>query len=235
MMAGSCVTDPTYFAEITGRLLDIIGHVHQELGIEFEFIDLGGGLGIPYRPEESPLDLDRAIEGIVTTFTEKIHEHGLTPPRLVMEPGRYFVANAGYLLAKIHAKKEGYETIYGCDAGMNIVPRVILYGAYHAIRVNSKEHLPHSPTNLTGQICEQTDLWGKNLLLPPLEIGDLLVMENMGAYCYAMSYPYNGRLRPAEVLVANGNAELIRHAETLEDTLRRTTIPKHLAGSMTLE
>lgn len=228
MMAGSCVTDPAYFAEITGRLLDIVGRVHEELGIEFESIDLGGGLGIPYRPDEMALDLEKTVDGIVEMFTRKIGEYGLRAPRLMMEPGRYFVADAGYLLARVHAKKEGERVLFGCDAGMNVVPRVILYGAYHAIRVDGKEHMPHTLTYLTGQICEQTDLWGKNVSLPPLEIGDLLVMENMGAYCFVMSYPYNGRLRPAEVLVHDGVAECIRRAENIEDTLYGVEMPLHL-------
>lgn len=228
MMAGSCVTDPAYFSEITGRLFDIIGRVHNELGIEFEFIDLGGGLGVPYRPHEEPLDLEATAEGVVNMFRQKTTEYGLKPPRLVMEPGRYFVADAGHLIGKVHAKKEGYQTIVGCDLGMNIIPRIILYNAYHHIRVDGKDGLPTQKTNLTGQICEQTDLWGKGLDLPLLEIGDLLVMENMGAYCFGMSYRYNGRLLLAEVLVHDGKVTLIREAETLEDALRNTRIPGHL-------
>ncbi len=110
MMAGSCVTDPAYFREITERLMDIVGSVHESLGIKFEFIDLGGGLGIPYRPEERALDLDETVDGIVHGFQKKIAQYGLKPPRLVMEPGRYFVADAGILIGKIHAKKEGYQT-----------------------------------------------------------------------------------------------------------------------------
>lgn len=228
MMAGSCVTDPTYFAEITARLFDIIGCVHTELGIEFEFVDLGGGLGVPYKPGEPPLDLEAAAEGVVRLFQEKTAAYGLKPPRLVMEPGRYFVADAGYLVGKVHATKEGYQSIVGCDLGMNIIPRIILYQAYHHLFVDKKEHLPRQKVNLTGQICEQTDLWGKQLDLPPLEIGDVLVMENMGAYCFGMSYRYNGRLLPAEILIHGDTATVIRTAETLEDTLRNTTIPEYL-------
>ncbi len=228
MMAGSCVTDPAYFVEITARLLDIVGEVHRALGIEFEFIDLGGGLGIPYRPEEPMLDLEATAEGVVTMFRQKIAEYGLRPPRFVMEPGRYFVADAGYLIGRIHAKKEGYRTIWGSDLGMNIVPRIVLYHAFHRIRVDGKEDLPRESTNLCGPICEQTDLWGKDLMLPPLEIGDLLMMENCGAYCYGMSYRYNGRLLPAEVLVNATEATLIREAETLEDVMRNVRIPERL-------
>jgi len=228
MMAGSCVTDPAYFGEITGRLMDIIGKLHKSLEIDFEFIDLGGGLGIPYRPDEKELDLEATAEIVVKVFLEKIKHYGLKPPRLVMEPGRYFVGNAGYLVGRVQAVKNGYQKIFGTDMGMNIVPRIILYDAFHKIRVDGKEGQSLMSTNLCGQICEQTDLWGKNLRLPPLEVGDLLVMENCGAYCYGMSYNYNGRFLPAEVLVGKGGAELIRKAFTLEDYLRGTVVPKRL-------
>lgn len=221
MMAGSCVTDSDYFSEITGRLFDIIWEVHRELDIEFSFVDLGGGLGIPYRKEEQDLDLEATAEKIVQMVRGKCQEYGLRLPRLVMEPGRYFVADAGYLIGRVHAIKEGYKKIVGTDLGMNIVPRVILYDAFHELVVDGKEHAPTHPTWLTGQICEQTDLWWKGLPLPDLEIGDLVVMKNAGAYCYGMSYRYNGRLLPAEVLVASdGQTKIIRKAETFEDMIR---------------
>ncbi len=228
MMAGSCVTDPEYFAEITGRLLDIAGKVSRELAIEFEFIDLGGGLGIPYRPGEKTLDMEKTVELITATYRQKVEEYGMKEPRLMMEPGRYFVADAGYLIGRVQAVKRGYQDIWGSDVGMNIVPRVILYGAYHHLRVNKKDHLPKQKTQFTGQICEQTDLWGKDLMLPPLEIGDLFWLENMGAYSYAMSYSYNGRFKPREILVNNGQAEIIREAEHLEDYLKLCVLPERL-------
>lgn len=221
MMAGSCVTDPEYFADITGRLFDIIGEIKKELGIDFEFVDLGGGLGVPYRPEEKQLDLDKTVEGIVATIKAKCGQYNLALPKIVMEPGRYFVADAGYLIGKVLAKKESYQEIWGTDLGMNIVPRVILYDAYHELVVDGKENEEKYPTNLCGQICEQTDLWWKNLPLPKLDIGDIVVMKNTGAYCFGMSYDYNGRLLPAEILVCkDGTTKIIRQAETFEDTLR---------------
>ena len=166
--------------------------------------------------------MEATDEEVVRDFKDKIKEYGLKEPRLVMEPGRYFVGDAGYLIGKVQAKKEGYQKIIGTDMGMNIVPRIILYDAFHKIRVDGKEDMAKVNTNLCGQICEQTDLWGKNLSLPELEIGDLLVMENCGAYCFGMSYNYNGRFLPAEVLVGGGKATVIREAFTLEDYLRGT-------------
>ena len=228
MMTGSCITEPEYFQEITRRLLDIIGEVSQKLKINFEFIDLGGGLGIPYRPSEKELDIEKTAKLVTQTLQEKIKQYNLKPPRLCMEPARYFVGNAGYLIGKIHAKKESYQTIYGSDLGMNLVPRIIIYGAYHGLFVDGKVENPKTKVNLTGQICEQTDFWGKDRDLPALEIGDLIVMENCGAYCFGMSYQYNGRLLPAEVLVKDQKSFLIRDRETLEDLLYNVHFPPHL-------
>jgi len=228
MMGGSCVTEPEYFAEVTERLLNIVGKVGQSLSINFEFIDLGGGLGIPYRPDEKPLDIDRTAELITNIFKQKIAEYNMSSPQLMMEPGRYFVGDAGYLIGTIHAVKDTYQKIYGSDLGMNIVPRIILYNAFHNIRVNGKENQPLLPTNICGQICEQTDLWGRDRLMPELSTGDILVMENCGAYCYGMSYRYNGRLLPAEILVNGSDASIIRKAETFEDYLLGVEMPDRL-------
>jgi diaminopimelate decarboxylase len=226
MMAGSCVTDASYFRDITERLFDVIGKIKQELDIEFEFVDLGGGLGIAYRPDEEELNIEEAIAGMADAVKAKCSEYNLKLPKVVMEPGRYFVGNAGYLIGKIMAKKDGYKEIWGSDIGMNIAPRVILYDAFHALIIDGKEDeklFPQTPKNLCGQICEQTDLWWQNKPLPELEVGDIVIMKNAGAYCYGMSYRYNGRLLPAEILVTkDSNTKIIRQAETFEDTLKGT-------------
>lgn len=221
MMGGSCITDPSYFSDITERLFDIIGKIKKELGIDFSFVDLGGGLGIPYKPEEEELDLEKTAQGIVDVIHSKCKEYSITEPKIMMEPGRYFVADAGYLIGKIQAKKESYATIWGSDISMNIVPRVPLYGAFHEVVVDGKEDKEKKPTSLCGQICEQTDLWWNNLPLPELAIGDLIIVKNAGAYCFGMSYQYNGRLLPAEILIrADGSTKIIRRAETFEDMTR---------------
>ncbi|MDQ3075658.1 MAG: diaminopimelate decarboxylase [bacterium] len=225
MMAGSCVTDHEYFAEITERLFDVIGEIKKELDIDFEFVDLGGGLGIPYKPDEHPLDLEKAVEGMVRVIKNKCTEFGIELPKIVIEPGRYLVADAGYLIGKVLLKKESYKEIWGTNLSMNLVPRVILYDAYHEFVIDCKEEQEKAPTFVCGQVCEQTDLWGKELMLPKLEVGDLIVMKNTGAYCFVMSYDYNGRLLPAEILIkADGTTEVIREAKTFEDTLRGTQV-----------
>lgn len=229
MMTGSCITDADYFPFVTGLLMDIIGKVGRELEIDFEFIDLGGGLGIPYKPGEEPLDLEKAAELTAKMFSSKVAEYGLKPPRLMMEPARYFVGNAGYLLGTVHSIKHSYKTIIGTDIGMNTLARPAMYGSYHHIYVNGKEDHPRAKMGLCGQLCENTDFWVKERELPAdIAEGDIVVVENAGAYGFGMSYQYNGRLRPAEVLVNNGSAALIRERETFEDMIRHTLVPEYL-------
>jgi len=229
MMPGSCIIDPDYFSFITKLLMDIIGNTGRELQIDFEFIDLGGGLGIPYSSDEHELDLKKAAKLVADMFKGKIEEYGLNAPRLMMEPARYFVGDAGYLVGKVHSIKHSYKTIIGTDIGMNTLARPAMYGSYHHIYVNGKENQPREKVGLCGQLCENTDFWVKDRELPNnIEEGDLVVVENAGAYGYAMSYQYNGRLRPAEVLVNGSKHSLIRKREEFEDMIRNTSVPDWL-------
>ena len=229
MMTGSCITDAEYFPFVTGLLMDIIGKTGKELKIDFEFIDLGGGLGIPYKPGEPALDLEKAAELTAKMFRSKVAEYGLKPPQLKMEPARYFVGNAGYLIGRVHSIKESYKQIAGTDIGMNTLARPAMYGSYHHIYVDGKEQEPRAAIGLCGQLCENTDFWVKERELPAsIAEGDLVVVENAGAYGFGMSYQYNGRLRPAEVLVNGEEATLIRTREDFDDMIRHTFVPSRL-------
>ena len=229
MMPGSCINDPEYFAFITELLMDIIGKVGKQLGINFEFIDLGGGLGIPYEPDEPPLDIEKTAARIADVFTKKLQQYGLKAPKLVMEPARYFVGNAGFIIGRIHSIKQSYSKIAGSDIGMNTLARPAMYGAYHHLYVNGREQESRQEIDLCGQICENTDYWVKKRNLPQnIKEGDLVVVENAGAYGYCMSYQYNGRLRPAEVLVNKDQHYLIRKRECFEDMISGTYVPDHL-------
>ena len=229
MMTGSCITDAEYFPFVTGLLMDIIGKTGKELKIDFEFIDLGGGLGIPYKPGEPALDLEKAAELTAKMFRRKVAEYGLKPPQLKMEPARYFVGNAGYLIGRVHSIKESYKKIAGTDIGMNTLARPAMYGSYHHIYVDGKEQEPRAAIGLCGQLCENTDFWVKERELPAsIAEGDLVVVENAGAYGFGMSYQYNGRLRPAEVLVNGEEATLIRTREDFDDMIRHTFVPSRL-------
>ena len=229
MMPGSSIRNPEYFGFITGLIMDIIGKVSRELGIDFEFIDLGGGLGIPYRHEDGVLDIDAAAAKVAKVFKEKIAEYGMKPPRLMMEPARYFVGDAGYIIGTVHTIKDSYKRIIGTDIGMNVLARPALYGAYHHIYVNGRERDHRKPVGLCGQLCENTDFWVHDRPLSEnTTLGDLVIVENAGAYGFGMSYQYNGRLRPAEVLVKDGKSWLIRDRETYDDMVRHVHVPDHL-------
>ena len=147
----------------------------------------------------------------------------------MMEPARYFVGDAGYVLGTVHAIKDSYRRIIGTDVSMNTLARPAMYGAYHHIYVNGREDEPRRTVGLCGQVCENTDFWVRERELPQgIDLGDIIVVENAGAYGYAMSYQYNGRLRPAEVLVNGDKHWLIRQRETIEDLVRNVTVPEHL-------
>lgn len=229
MMPGSCITDPDYFGFITELLMDLLGRASRELGIHFEFIDLGGGLGIPYDPDEQPLDIEAAAKIVAKTFTAKLKEYNLEPPRLMMEPARYFVGDAGYIVGQVHSIKHSYTEIVGTDIGMNVLARPAMYEAYHHVYVDGREDEPRRSMGMCGQICENTDYWVKDRPLPEkISLGDLVVVENAGAYGYVMSYQYNGRLRPAEVLVKDDQHWLIRERETFQALVDGVHVPDHL-------
>ena len=215
MMCGSCVTDPVYFETITQKLLDGIGPIASRLKIQFDWIDIGGGFGIPYERQEKPLDISKTAQLVTDLLKKKVAEYKLGEPKLVIEPGRYLVGDAGFVLGRVHAIKEGHKKFIGTDVGMNILARPVLYGAYHGIHVEKAGKL--EKVTICGQACENADAWAKDRELPKLNIGDLIVVENAGAYGYVMSFPYNGRLRAAEVLVDGSTHKLIRRRETLED------------------
>lgn len=223
MMTGSCVTDPNYFAQVTIKLMECIGPIAKKLKIQFEFVDIGGGFGIPYQPEEKPLDMEETAERVTQVFKEETKKFGLGEPTLVTEPGRYFVGDAGFLIGRVHSIKNSYKKFIGTDVSMSTLARPMIYGAYHGILVDGKEGEPVEKVTLCGQACENNDAWGKERLLPEMKEGDLIVVENAGAYGYCMSFPYNGRLRPAEVLVEDRKHHLIRRRETFEDWLSLTT------------
>lgn len=230
MMTGSNVHDPHYFAEITEKLMDIIGPVVQKLGITLEFINIGGSLGIPYHPGDSELDIDQVARCVVDTLRAKLEEYGIPEPMLIQEPGRYLVADAGVLLTTVSSLKQGEITFLGVDAGMNTLLRPALYDSYHHIvPTNGMDINDHRPYHVVGQICENTDLFTKGRALPAtLSPGDHLAFLDVGAYGFGMSSQYNTRPRTAEVLVNNGESYLIRKRETLEDILNKVIIPEHL-------
>ncbi len=207
-----------FMVQTVEMLLDLMAWVSGELDIRFEFMNMGGGLGIPYRPEDEPLDLaalGREAAERIDRFRER---HGWAP-RLFMESGRYMTGPHGVLVTRVINRKEIYRTYVGVDACMSALMRPGMYGAYHHITVPGKRDLPPAETvDVVGSLCENNDKFAIQRALPPLEEGDLLVIHDTGAHGHAMGFNYNGRLRPKELLLrADGAVELIRREETVED------------------
>ncbi|MDY6777655.1 MAG: diaminopimelate decarboxylase [Candidatus Nanohaloarchaea archaeon] len=226
MMTGSCILDPDYFQQITERLLEIAGRVRSELGISFEFIDIGGGLGIPYEPEEERLPLEETAEKVTSSFRQGIEDHNLGEPDLIMEPGRYIVAESGVLLTRVTGTKQatGGKEFVGIDTGMHHLIRPMLLDAYHEIVVaNDLEREKDSAKNVVGPVCSNTDIMAEERNLPTLEQGDLLGIMDAGAYGFTMASNWNTRRLPPEILVDDGSAELIRDRQSFEQLFQNTS------------
>lgn len=212
--------DHTYMVETVRTLLDLVTDIRRELDIRFEFINIGGGLGIPYRPDDSPLDLD-ALSREAQTLFEQFEAVNGYQPRLCMESGRYMTGPHGVLVTQAINRKETYRTYIGVDASMSALMRPGMYGAYHHIDVvkrNTQGGMDTDAVDVVGALCENNDKFAIERKLPRVEAGDLLVIHDTGAHGHAMGFNYNGRLRPKELLLcADGTVKLIRRAETVED------------------
>ncbi|MBI2463711.1 diaminopimelate decarboxylase [Candidatus Peregrinibacteria bacterium] len=222
MMTGSCVLDPSYFEKVTEKLLDIAGKIRKEVGIQFEWINIGGGFGIPYRPDEKSLDIEKVAEKVIEMLRKKAEEYDLGHPTLMVEPGRYIVGDAGILLTTVQEVKNlSYQPYVGTDAGMNTLLRSVLYPtAYHDVlmanRMNAK---PGKKRTIVGGICENTDKIARNRKIPTPKEGDILTFLCTGAYGFSMSFGFNTIPLDAEVLVRDGKAKLIRKRQTLKNMM----------------
>jgi diaminopimelate decarboxylase len=223
MMTGSNNLEPWYFAEIVDKLMTIGAEIFNHLGVNPEYVDIGGGFGVPYTENENGIDLEHTAKLVCDIFKEKCEKYNLGEPELIVEPGRYLVANAGYLITKVTSTKESYRKYAGVDAGMNTLLRPALYGAYHHIDAYN-DSTENEEINICGQICENSDIFARNRHLPKLDEGDLLIFRDAGAYSFSMSSNYNNRLRPAEVLISNNKANLIRKRENYEDLIRNINL-----------
>jgi diaminopimelate decarboxylase len=229
MMTGSCVMEVDYFREITEKLIQIAGQIKNEVGIKFDFFNVGGGFGIPYQPGEDDLDIRAVGRKVCQAFRKGIQRYHLGEPELMIEPGRYVVGDSTVLLARVHHIKRGARTYIGTDAGMNTLLRPALYKAYHQVfAANKLNAKANKRVNICGQICENTDVIAEDREMPEVREGDLLAILNAGAYGFAMSSQYNSRPRAAEVLVNDGKAEIIRERETVSDFITRQRKPARL-------
>ena len=214
------------FVGTANMMFDLIIELSKELGISFEFVNLGGGIGIPYKPEQQPVDLARVGQGIKQAYEAKIVANGLQPLRIAMECGRMITGPYGYLVSTVLHKKAIYKNYVGLDACMANLMRPALYGSYHHITVAGKEHLPCDHVyDVTGSLCENNDKFAIDRALPAIDIGDIIAIHDAGAHGFAMGFNYNGKLRSAELLLKpDGKVELIRRAETIDDYLATLNI-----------
>jgi diaminopimelate decarboxylase len=222
-MPGSNVLHPDHFGLVARFLARSARALQRAVGRDPAFIDLGGGLGVPYRPHERDLDLTSAAGAV---GRELRGDRRLDPRRteLWAEPGRYLVADSTVLLTRVTHRKEGRTPFVGVDAGMQTLLRPALYDAYHP--VYAADHLgsplARGRVHLVGPVCENTDRLARARALPELSAGDLVAVGCAGAYGFSMSSEYNTRPRPAEVLVSGSRATLIRRRQRLEELWDRT-------------
>lgn len=226
---GSGILDPEPFKLAVHTLMDTAGRVYREAEVEFEFIDFGGGIGIPYEPHESILNLEKFAEEIIDLFKEKLYEYNMGNPSIYLEPGRYLVGDAAYLLTKVNTIKQSYHKFAGVDAGFNTLLRPTMYDSYHHIvPITNPNAKPTQEIDIAGNVCESGDLFARNRAMPELSEGDLLAILNAGAYAFSMSSQYNSRPRAAEILVFNGLSEIVRERETFSDLFNKQNIPWRL-------
>ncbi len=218
-MVASNELDPEYIIDTARMLFSLAAEIHEKLGIDFEFVNIGGGIGIPYKPGQKAMDFDYVSEGIERAYKELVSGAGMKPLRLYMECGRCITGPYGYLVARVRHIKNTYRLYAGLDACMSNLMRPALYGAYHEIVVPGKEDSTETSVyDVTGSLCENNDKFAIQRMLPVLERGDLVVICDAGAHGHAMGFQYNGKLRSAELLLqTNGEVREIRRAETLDD------------------
>jgi diaminopimelate decarboxylase len=221
MHIGSGIMDVENYIKAVGRLLEIARHIHDAIWIDFSFIDLGGGIGVAYRPEEKPMNLDEFIGALFDFIKEKLAEYSLGLPEVWLEPGRYLVAESGVILTGVTTLKSSPGRVFvGVDAGFNTLIRPVLYGSYHHILNASSMNNPSQKYDVYGPLCESGDLFARDRDIAEVSEGDVLAIMNAGAYGFSMSSNYNSRPRPAEVLVMAGESRLVRRRETLEDLFK---------------
>nr|MBD3621656.1 diaminopimelate decarboxylase [Sunxiuqinia sp.] len=218
-MVASNELDADYFVETAEIIFDVIVDLAKELDIRFEFANLGGGIGIPYKSEHRPVNLNRVSEGIKELYEKLIVGNGLDPLKIYFESGRAITGPFGFLVSRVLHIKETYKKYAGLDSCMANLMRPALYGAYHHITVMGKENAPHRHLyDVTGSLCENNDKFAINRLLPEINSDDLVVIHDTGAHGHSMGFNYNGKLRSAELLLRpNGEVVEIRRAETFDD------------------
>ena len=215
----SNVLSDDYYPALAGVLFKTAVELRQETGAHITFINLSGGIGIPYRPEERENDIEAIGEGVRRKYEEILVPAGMGDVALYTELGRYMLGPYGCLVSTAIHQKHIYKEYIGLDSCAADLMRPAMYGAYHHITVSGKENQPCDHMyDVTGSLCENNDKFAIDRPLPEIEIGDRIIIHDTGAHGYAMGYNYNGKLRSKELLLTeSGDVRMIRRAETPED------------------
>lgn len=208
-----------YYPELAKTLFELIVEIKNKIGVEISFVNLSGGVGVPYKPEDRANDIAIIGAGVKKVFNEVLAPNGLGNVAIFTEMGRFMMAPYGCVITTAIHEKHIYKEYIGVDACAVNLMRPAVYGAYHHITVSGKENVPCDHTyDVVGALCENCDKFAVDRKLPKIEKGDWLIIHDSGAHGYSMGYNYNGRLRSAEVLLKeDGSTELIRRAETPKD------------------
>ncbi|MCT8336816.1 diaminopimelate decarboxylase [Methanoculleus sp. Afa-1] len=222
---GSQILAVEPFAREVEVLIDVAGDL-RDIGVDLSFIDIGGGLGIPYRRETDQAPTPEEYAGaIMPVFLRGIKDLGIEP-ELWVEPGRWLVGDSTILLSRVNSVKTAHKTFANVDAGFNLLVRPTMYDSYHEVVAANKADAPAvREYSVTGPICETGDILAKDRMLPELAAGDIIAVLDAGAYGFAMSSQYNSRPRCAEVLLAGKEAALMRRTETIDDLTAAMVTP----------
>ncbi len=217
-MVASATLDGTYYPQLAENMFDLALEIRRQTGVEISFLNLSGGIGIPYRPDEQAIDIYAVGAAVQEVYERMISPSGLEIA-LCTELGRYITGPHGYLVSRVRHIKETYKTYVGLDACAANLMRPAMYGSYHHITVVGKEAAaPTMCCDVTGSLCENNDKFAIDRMLPPVAEGDMIVIHDTGAHGHSMGYNYNGKLRSAELMLfEDGSVRLIRRAETPMD------------------
>ncbi|HFI0237727.1 TPA: diaminopimelate decarboxylase [Streptococcus suis] len=216
-LASNTVTND-YYPVLARQLFELALEIREETGVTLDFINLSGGIGVNYRPEQEPNDIAVIGEGVRKVYEEILTPAGMGHVKIFTELGRFMLAPHGHLITKVLHRKETYRTYIGVDASAANLMRPAFYGAYHHITNITHPDAPIEVVDVAGSLCENNDKFAVNRELPRAEVGDTLVIHDSGAHGFSMGYNYNGRLRSSEILLQeDGTARMIRRAETPED------------------
>lgn len=217
-LASNTVTNE-YYPELAKRLFELAVKLKEETGANIKFINLSGGVGIPYTPDQKPNDIRVIGEGVRKVYEEVLVPAGMGDVEIYSEMGRFMMGPYGCLVTKAIHEKHTHKEYIGVDACAVNLMRPAMYGAYHHITVMGKEKEPcDHKYDVTGSLCENNDKFAVDRMLPKIDMGDLLVIHDTGAHGFAMGYNYNGKLKSAEVLLKeDGSTQLIRRAEEPKD------------------